>query len=249
SASTSAPVAESSFSSTRTSTMSRRLESVANGSRPSRAATASRNSRSLGQFGAPSPTRYSSFGASSARALVAEKSPIATTSEPTRIGCISKVPVLKNPRTELVTPSTMLALLPVDLGGIRRSRRFLRDWVCERGRSARLLLEEAGHADAPFRLHEMHDLVEHHRDEDHHADDDEGPVRIEAPDARDLFRVDVANLKHVDAVVDDAHHGRADDDAEHRALAAAQRAAAEHRRSNRVKLVRDADLLRHLADV
>ena len=72
---------------------------------------------------------------------------------------------------------------------------------------------------------------------------------FEAPDARDAVGVAVAHLEHVDAVVDDPHDRRADDDAEDRALAAAQRAAAEHGGRDGVELVGDADLLGHLADV
>ena len=66
----------------------------------------------------------------------------------------------------------------------------------------------------------------------------------------DAVGVGVAELEHVDAVVDDPHDRRADDDAERRSP---RRRAASTPPStaagDRVQLVGDADLLGHLPDV
>ncbi len=74
---------------------------------------------------------------------------------------------------------------------------------------------------APLPLGDVHHLVEDDGHEDDGADDDERPVRVEAPDARHAV-VAVADLEHVDAVVDDPHEGRPDEDPERAALAAAR---------------------------
>lgn len=117
------------------------------------------------------------------------------------------------------------------------------DAVARRSGPGGIQLHRLEERDAPPGLQEMHDLVERHGHQDDCADDHEGPVRIQAPEAWHPRLVDVGIAEHVDAVVDDPHHGRADHDAQHRALSTPQGAAPEHGSSDRIQLVGDAHLL------
>ena len=105
-------------------------------------------------------------------------------------------------------------------------------------------------ARAACRLHHVRDLVEDHGDQDHGADDDEGPVRVEAPDAARCRRrrgtahwnmlMPLSMTRMIAEPMTMPSTVPSPPRSEH---------AAEHGRRDRVELVGDAHLLRHLADV
>ena len=83
----------------------------------------------------------------------------------------------------------------------------------------------ASAAGAALHLDDVCDLVDDHREKNDRADDDEVPVGVQAPDALRSIGRAVLELEHVNAIVDDAHDGRADEHAQDGAFAAAEGAS------------------------